>query len=226
MIFDRFVRPLCSVLRYIFPCLLTLGCSTEKQHGAAGSTDALPGYVEYSAAILHAPAKQLTFPLTAEDLRDIKTLEDKYHSEKICAGLAAPQIGIEKAIIIFAVPNNPGMKRFRKDLVQTMPKTIWINPSYEAVGEKKRSDWEGCLSVPTEAGFIKRPVKIRYTAFDVKGKKVTGVAKGYLARLIQHEIDHIKGHICMEKAIKKMPLDAYKAMRKKLIGNDSSQHIK
>jgi peptide deformylase len=202
-----------------FLALCLTGCCCIMKHQLCHSENLprLPDYVKTNAPVLHAPAKELSFPLTEEDLQDIATLEAKYKAEKICAGLAAPQIGIGKAIIIFAVPDDPGMKRFRKDLVQTMPKTIWINPSYVPIDKEKRGDWEGCFSVPTEAGFIKRHTKIRYAAFDVNGKKITGVARGYLARLIQHETDHIRGKLCLEKASKKMLLDDYKTMRDKLL---------
>lgn len=196
-------------------CVTGCCCSMKHQLCHADARACLPDYVKTSAAVLHVPAKELSFPLTDEDLQDIATLEAKYESEKICAGLAAPQIGIGKAIIIFAVPDDPGMRRFRKDLVQTMPKTIWINPSYVPINKKKRGDWEGCFSIQKEAGFIRRYTQIRYTAFDVNGKKITGTARGYLARLIQHETDHIRGNLCLEKASKKMPLDDYKAMRNK-----------
>lgn len=175
----------------------------------------LPDYVPTDSPVLHKAAQNFTFPLTKEDLKDVATLEAKYDAEENCAGLAGPQIGIDKAIIIFAVADDPDLKKFRKDLVQTMPKTIWLNPSYEPIGKSMTEDWEGCFSVPDVAGLVKRYTKIRYTAFDKTGQKITGTASGFLARLIQHEVDHTNGILFTRLAIKTMPLDEYRAMRKK-----------
>lgn len=175
----------------------------------------LPDYAPTESAVLHKAAERFEFPLMQKDLKEIDTLEAKYDAEKNCAGLAGPQIGLGKAVIIFAVDDDPDLKKFRKDLKETMPKTVWLNPSYEPIGKDMSEDWEGCFSVPDVAGLVKRYTKIRYTAFDKMGTKITGTATGFLARVIQHETDHINGILFTEKAIKVMPLDEYRAMRKK-----------
>lgn len=175
----------------------------------------LPDYAPTESAVLHKAAERFTFPLTKQDLKDIDTLEAKYDAEKNCAGLAGPQISLAKAVIIFEVDDDPDLKKFRKDLKETMPKTIWVNPSYEPIGKGTSEDWEACFSVPDMAGLVKRYNKIRYTAFDKIGKKITGTATGFLARVIQHETDHINGTLFTEKASKIMPLEEYRAMRKK-----------
>jgi peptide deformylase len=79
-----------------------------------------------------------------------------------------------------------------------MDKTIWINPSYESVGEDKQEDYEACFSVLEVAGPVKRYKKIRYKAFTMDGEPVEGLAEGYLARLIQHETDHINGTLYID----------------------------
>ncbi|MBX9804134.1 MAG: peptide deformylase [Alphaproteobacteria bacterium] len=153
---------------------------------------------EQKPPVLIKPSRKLTFPLTLEDLDDIRILEAKYDAEENCAGLAAPQIGIDKQIIVFAAPENPGLKKWRPDFTQTMDKTIWINPSYESVGEDKQEDYEACFSVLEVAGPVKRYKKIRYKAFTMDGEPVEGLAEGYLARLIQHETDHINGTLYID----------------------------
>jgi peptide deformylase len=175
----------------------------------------LPDYAPTESTVLHKAANMFTFPLSAEDIKNIDTLEAKYDAEENCAGLAGPQIGFGKAVIIFAVTDDPDLKKFRKDLIDTMPKTMWLNPSYEPISEEMSEDWEGCFSVPDVAGLVRRYTKIRYTAFDKTGKKITGIATGFLARVIQHETDHINGILFTSKATKTMPLDEYRAMRQK-----------
>jgi peptide deformylase len=161
----------------------------------------LPGYAAINLetnetpAVLITPAKKLSFPLMPEDVNDIKILEAKYDGEKNCAGLAAPQIGIGKQIIVFAAPEDSDLKKWRPDFTQTMGKTIWINPSYEGIGTDKHEDYEACFSVLEMAGPVKRYKNIRYQAYTVAGDRIEGKAEGFLARVIQHEVDHINGKL-------------------------------
>ena len=164
----------------------------------------LPDYTVVNLAtnqkptVLTTPAQKLTFPLTPEDISDIKMLEAKYDGETNCAGLAAPQIGIAKQIIVFAAPYNPDLQKWRPDFTQTMDKTIWINPSYEGIGEDKNEDYEACFSVLEMAGPVKRYKNIHYQAYTMTGELVEGTAEGFLARLIQHETDHINGKLFVD----------------------------
>lgn len=166
--------------------------------------------------VLITPARKLSFPLTAEDVNDIRILEAKYDAEENCAGLAAPQIGIPKQIIVFAAPENQNLKKWRADFTQTMDKTIWINPSYESVGEDQHEDYEACFSVLEVAGPVKRYKKICYKAFTVTGESVEGFAEGYLARLIQHEIDHIRGTLFIDyvPSEKLLKIEEYRQKRR------------
>lgn len=165
--------------------------------------------------VLDAPAAPLIFPLSKADLEDIQTLEQQFDHEANCAGLAAVQIGIAKRIIVFAAPENPELKKWRPDFTQSMPKTIWINPSYEGIQESGiQEDFEGCFSVAKFGGIIPRYKKIKYNAFDMHGKEITGTAEGFLARIIQHEIDHINGKLCIERANKIISIEEYRKKRK------------
>lgn len=164
----------------------------------------LPNYVAVNLktkeepVVLRTPAKELSFPLTPEDVEDIAILEAKYDGEGNCSGLAAPQIGISKRIIIFAAPENPDLKKWRPDFTQAMDKTIWINPSYEGIGTDKHEDYEACFSVLEVGGTVSRYKKIHYQAHTVTGESVEGTAEGFLARIIQHEIDHINGKLFID----------------------------
>ena len=89
-------------------------------------------------------------------------------------GLAAPQVGVSKRIIV--VQNNP-----------------LINPLIVKRGGAKLLDEEGCLSFPGIYLNIKRFNEIEVEALSIEGKKIRFKAKELLARVIQHEIDHING---------------------------------
>lgn len=167
--------------------------------------------------ILSRPAKKVDFPLSAEDLKSVQILEQQFDHEENCAGLAGPQIDIDKQIIVFAAPENPQLKKWRPDFVQAMPKTIWINPVYEGIEvEGVHEDYEACFSVKEMAAPVQRYKKIRYCAYDINGKKIEGIAEGFVARIIQHEVDHVHGKLYVDLAdpSKILPVEEYRAKRK------------
>lgn len=138
----------------------------------------------------------LQFPLSEEDQNDVTTLSKKFDSEPgdSMAGLAAPQIGIVKRIIIFSVPE--GVAKFKR--CQAYPKTILINPTYEPVNNEMHEEYEQCYSVKDFVGPVKRYKSIYYTGHDTYGKLIEGVAVGHPARVIQHEVDHLNGKLFID----------------------------
>lgn len=104
------------------------------------------------------------------------------------AGLAAPQIGIFKRVVIFSVASNP-----RYPDAETVPRTILINPEIKVLGQGTESGWEGCLSIPGMRGIVTRPSHIRYAGFDEQGRRFMREVKGFHARVVQHEVDHLDG---------------------------------
>ena len=95
-----------------------------------------------------------------------------------------------------------------------MLKTIWINPKFTGIDEAGyHEDYEGCFSVEGVAGLVKRYKKIKYEAYAADGTPVTGTVEGFLARLIQHEIDHLDGVLFTDIATKIIPIAEYRQMR-------------
>ncbi len=104
-------------------------------------------------------------------------------------GLAAPQIGVTRRVIIV----NIGAK------IQA-----FINPVIKVLDDKKMEGDEGCLSIYSIKGFqVKRFNKIKVKAMDLKGNKITLTAEGLLARIFQHEVDHLNGILYMDHLDKK-----------------------
>ncbi|MDP3936500.1 MAG: peptide deformylase [Alphaproteobacteria bacterium] len=171
-------------------------------------------------------AQVINFPLSNEDREDIQTLEQQFDHEDNCAGLAAPQIGISKQVIVFATPDDPEIKRFRSDFVQEMPKTLWINPEYEGVEEDgMHEDYEGCFSISEMAGMVSRYNTIQYRAYDINGRLIEGDAKGFLARIIQHEVDHLHGILYIDRMTdpgKIIPIEEYRSLRKAAMESEKS----
>jgi len=104
------------------------------------------------------------------------------------AGLAAPQIGVSRRIVIFGVEANP-----RYPNMEPVPTTVLINPVIEVLSAETEDGWEGCLSVPGMRGLVSRSRKLRYTGFDQSGARIERVAVDFHARVVQHECDHLDG---------------------------------
>jgi peptide deformylase len=106
------------------------------------------------------------------------------------AGLAAPQIGIDLALVIFGFATNQ-----RYPDAAPVPETVLINPRIEPLSDDEEEGWEGCLSVPGLRGVVPRFVRIRYTGFDPQGRPIEREAEGFHARVVQHECDHLIGKL-------------------------------
>jgi peptide deformylase len=104
------------------------------------------------------------------------------------AGLAAPQIGVDLAVVIFGFEHTD-----RYPDAPAVPRTVLVNPEIEALAPDEEEDWEGCLSVPGMRGVVPRWVRIRYRGFDQFGTPIDREAEGFHARVVQHECDHLIG---------------------------------
>ncbi|MBU0661111.1 peptide deformylase [Patescibacteria group bacterium] len=107
-------------------------------------------------------------------------------------GLAAPQIGKNIQLCVI------GRDAFKDH--DNPQDTALINPRWEPMSRKKVWDTEGCLSVPKTYGKVRRYKEIRVVAKDRTGKELIFEAKGFLARVIQHEVDHLNGILFIDKA--------------------------
>ena len=106
------------------------------------------------------------------------------------AGLAAPQIGVDLAVVIFGVGRSP-----RYPDAPPVPETVLINPLITPLSDVEEEGWEGCLSVPGLRGVVPRWARIRYSGFDVQGQPIEREAEGFHARVVQHECDHLIGQL-------------------------------
>ena len=113
------------------------------------------------------------------------------------AGLAAPQVHVPLRVVVFQAPDgrsDPGLSEEER-FDHTAPLTVLINPQIEIIGAAMEGGWEGCLSVPGLRGFVERPFHIRYRGVDHEGRPVARTAKGFHARVVQHECDHLDGRL-------------------------------
>jgi len=109
------------------------------------------------------------------------------------AGLAAPQVHVPMRVVVFQAPPERSDPELSEHFDHTAPLTVLVNPEIEIMSSEIEGGWEGCLSVPGLRGFVERPFHIRYRGFDIDGREIARTAKGFHARVVQHECDHLDG---------------------------------
>ena len=102
-------------------------------------------------------------------------------------GLAAPQVGVGKRLVIYSVPED------RDDMGDEQPLTVLINPEITVLDDTLEEGMEGCLSLPGMSGRVNRPKRIRVRALGLGGEILDYEAQDFHARVIQHECDHLDG---------------------------------
>ncbi len=110
-------------------------------------------------------------------------------------GIAAPQVSVSKRIIILSPKPNT-----RYPYAPLMEPTIMINPELTWASTEKEKDWEGCLTVPGIRGLVSRHQTIRIRYQDRNGLLLETEYHGFLARVFQHEVDHLDGLVFLDRA--------------------------
>jgi peptide deformylase len=145
--------------------------------------------------VLRQPAKRVT--KIDDELRETarKMLQTMYSQDGI--GLAAPQVGINKQLVVVDCElEDPDA-----------PPYVLINPEIKQFGRVLAQDQEGCLSVPGVFADVMRPDTIVVSYKDEFGRLQKLEADGLLARVIQHEIDHLNGVMFVDRVDNRLALD-------------------
>ena len=130
-------------------------------------------------------------PLTEFQSKDLKRLiRDMFDTMKSAGGigLAAPQIGILKRVVIVGFEKN---ERYPDQ--DGIEQKIIINPEITVLAEPQQGYFEGCLSIPGMRGYVERPSKIKLVYFDLNEERHETVVEGFEAVVYQHECDHLDG---------------------------------
>lgn len=109
------------------------------------------------------------------------------------AGIAAPQIGVSKRVVIFGQADSDTSINPRYPDAEVVPYTVLINPALTPIGTAMEDGWEGCLSVPGMRGIVPRYERLHYAGFDQYGNRIDRLVSGFHARVVQHECDHLDG---------------------------------
>tara|TARA_B100001123_G_C14895905_1_gene861820 strand:+ start:134 stop:685 length:552 start_codon:yes stop_codon:yes gene_type:complete len=109
-------------------------------------------------------------------------------------GLAAPQVNRSLQIVVLEYESN---KRYPGET--SIPLTIWVNPVLSDYSEETALGWESCLSLIDFRGLVPRSTSVTLSAHDRDGNKVVKKVTGFEAVVLQHEIDHLKGKVFLDR---------------------------
>ncbi len=109
-------------------------------------------------------------------------------------GIAAPQIGESLRIMIVASRSTP---RYPK--APNREPTVMINPTFNVLSNEIAKDWEGCLSIPGIRALVPRSRKICISYLDQSGISQTLILEDFVARVFQHEYDHLDGLVYLDR---------------------------
>lgn len=145
---------------------------------------------------------QLVADSTALDIQQL--VEDMLETliDANGAGLAAPQVYESLRIVIFQAPGersvDPGLLE-EEAFDHTAPLTVLINPEITPQSDEMEKGWEGCLSIPGMRGLVPRHTDIIYKGTTLDGEVLERRARGFHARVVQHECDHLDGILYPER---------------------------
>ncbi|MEX1052050.1 MAG: methionyl-tRNA formyltransferase [Patescibacteria group bacterium] len=161
--------------------------------------------------------RQVAQPVTVFDAELKKEADAMLKTMKshIGIGLAANQVGLDKQLIVLGYqPTGPD------DELPALPFLQLVNPRVIKTSQEKEVMTEGCLSLPGLELPVERSVGVTIEANDLTGKKTVIKAKGLLARVLQHEIDHINGNLFTDHVKNYQNLADYRFARIVFIGSD------
>lgn len=166
--------------------------------------------------VIRKKSKRITDIKSAQTKKIIKDLIDSMRHHQL-VGMAAPQIGKNVRIFVTEIKETKLRKSDKQSDVDGL--RVFVNPRITSFSDKHVKGWEGCGSV-SEAnlfGKVSRPKSLVIEAMNEKGNPFTLEAKSLLARVIQHEMDHIDGIVFTDKADAKtyMSRNEYVKMRAK-----------
>lgn len=143
------------------------------------------------------PVSEITSPKIKKVLKDMSAALDAYNVEGFSGvAIAAPQIGIPLRIFLVHDTSKD------RDPKKAIPDLIAINPQIVKLSKTSHIVGEGCLSVGTSYGAVKRAKNATLRAYDEHGNQYERGAGGFLAQIFQHEVDHLDGILFVDRAEK------------------------
>lgn len=118
-------------------------------------------------------------------------------------GLAAPQIGVPLRVFVMEDPAEHLANLSAEELAERerapVPLQVWVNPTLKPIGEEKVGFFEGCLSLDGFVAYVERYREVEVSGLDERGRPQTMRARGWPARILQHEFDHLGGMLYIDR---------------------------
>jgi peptide deformylase len=148
------------------------------------------GYPVLRSAAIPVAVEQIPTPEFQKLLDDM--VETMYEYSGV--GLAGPQVHLGVQVAVLEMKSHP-----RHPELEPVPLTYLINPELTVLDGATTDDWEGCLSIPELRGNVPRYQSVRVRALGRSAEALDFVASGYHARIIQHECDHLRGDVYLDR---------------------------
>jgi peptide deformylase len=132
---------------------------------------------------------QAVSPATLQSPETQQLIDDMLETmrEANGVGLAATQLGVELQLFVYEAPGHE------------IPQHVVVNPMITPHERELVYDWEGCLSIPDLRGMVPRHPAVRIQGLDRQGLPLNYVARGFEARIVQHEYDHLNGVVFLDR---------------------------
>lgn len=182
--------------------LCLVGCASAPAPRSPPVTE--PPIVQTGAAMLRAraqdvPPEQLgTADFDALVARMVAAMRDAPG-----VGLAAPQLGVPLRVLVLEDRAELQASLTAQELAERervpVPLRVFVNPTLRPVGDEQVTFFEGCLSVAGFAGLVTRWREVEVSGLDAQGRPQTWRVKGWPARILQHEVDHLEGTLYVDR---------------------------
>ena len=136
------------------------------------------------------PLEMIDSPELQQLIDDMIETKEEYSG----VGLAAPQVHESVQIVVVGMEANP-----RYSEPDEIPLSVMINPKLKDFSHTMEEEWEGCLSLANLWGRVSRSNAVTITGYSRDGEQVEIKAEGFLARVYQHEIDHLYGKVFVDR---------------------------
>ncbi|MBK9263373.1 MAG: peptide deformylase [Polyangiaceae bacterium] len=165
-----------------------------------------PAIVQAGNIVLRARAAEVDpKAITSAEMRSlVRNMVDVMRTAP-GVGLAAPQIGVGLSVIVLE-DNEQRMSKLTKDQRAERGRTpfplmVVFNPQVRVLGDEKATFFEGCLSVQGYMAMVERHLEVEVTGYDAEGKPLRREMRGWGARIMQHEVDHLNGVLYIDKML-------------------------
>jgi len=182
---------------------LTPACATVQP---MTPTRAVPPIVQTGAQVLRAPAQAVP-PERIATPEFQSLLATMFETMRAApgVGLAAPQIGVPWQVLVLEDPEAlfstlSGAELAERERVAVAPR-VFINPKLTPIDDEKVTFFEGCLSVSGFAGLVERWREVEVSGLDEHGAMQRWRVKGWPARILQHEVDHLNGTLYIDRMV-------------------------